>query len=110
LGPPYVSRELQLAPVALPLWFVIDSICPLSARQALGRFLLGDWHSILFLTLLWAASVSSSASFGRPTLLVNASEPEFYTKVSRKRAMRVRNMIWPTKHGMIEWRDLLHHW
>jgi hypothetical protein len=36
--------------------------------------------------LMWhcATSVSSSASFGRPTLLVNASETEFHTSQAEK--------------------------
>jgi hypothetical protein len=96
MSPPSVSSELELAPtVALPLWFVIDFICLLSARQALGRFLLGDGHSIRLLTWPGADSVSSCASFGGgAALLVNASdsESEFYTKETRKRTMRVRNM------------------
>jgi hypothetical protein len=53
---------------------------PLSARQVLCRFLLGDEHLDRFL-VTWpcAGSVSSSASFVTPSLLVNASESEFYT-------------------------------
>jgi hypothetical protein len=76
------STELQLG-VALSRLFVRAAIRSLSARQVLDRFLLGDGP--LFLTLpSWRGSDSSGgASFGRPTLLVRASESEFYTNSKR---------------------------
>jgi hypothetical protein len=76
--PQSFSTELELT-VELPLCFVlllVAGICPVSTRQVLDRFLVGDGH--LFLTRPWGDSDSSGA------LLVKASESVVYTNKGRK--------------------------
>jgi hypothetical protein len=80
---------------------VLAAICLVSARQALGRFLLGN--GCLVLTWPCAGSNSSGgALFGRPTLLVlvDASESEFYTNKRKKNESE--------KHDLRKaWNDLM---
>jgi hypothetical protein len=70
-----LTYVVQLVPIELSLGVVLAVKCPLTARQVLCLFILGDGNANPFLARPCPASVSSSASFaGRPTLLVDASE------------------------------------